>query len=337
MAQKAKQTFMQRVGAKLRAKVSSLTHKMRVYRAKRPHRSFRKTDRPHQKMGGRQIPPFTALVAATWRFVWTERRPFLKFAILYGAISYVAVGGMSQLDFVALREATLDVFGGDSAAVGTMFALFGGILGGGAAQAPSEIQQLLGALISFIFWLAIIWFARMRLAGKAVNVRDAFYSCGAPLVSSAAIVVIIVLQLLPSILALFGLMLAQSVGYATQGVEAMMAYSAVALVVILSAYWLAASMMALVVVTLPNMYPWRALSAASELVIGQRWRLALRLGLFVGVIMLIWVIVVALALLFDSWLRIDWLPILPVLMQLLAGWSLVVSGVYTYKLYRSLL
>lgn len=332
-AKKPKQTIKE----KIHLLAAKLKKRAAVYRARRPHRTFKKTQRPRQQLGGNPVPPVSFLLSDTLVFVWSEKRLFICLAFLYSAITYIFIGGISQFDFIALREATSDVIGGDLAAFGNMLVLFGGILGSATASAPSQLQQFLSVLIGFIFWLAIIWAARMRLAGKTVRMRDALYNCCGPLIPSFTILITILLQLVPSLLAVLGWSLLEMTGWIKGGVEAMIIITAIFLVFLLSAYWISGSLVALVIATLPGTYPWRALSAASELVIGQRWRLALHMGVISVLILVVWVVGIGLALVFDNWLRFDWFPIIPILVQLFSGVTLVVIAVYIYKLYRSLL
>lgn len=177
----------------------------------------------------------------------------------------------------------------------------------------------------------------MRLAGNKVKARDALYNCCAPLVPSIITVFIVVLQLLPAIAAGFIIATLQVGGVLTEGVEVMMFSIAAGLLIMLSAYWVSASLLSLAIVTLPGMYPWKALSAASELLIGQRWAIALRLAVMFVLICVLWGIVLLPALLLDGYLRFDWLPIVPVVVQLLSATSLIYASTYIYKLYRSLL
>jgi hypothetical protein len=337
MPQATKKTVKKVPKKRIAGLVQRAHGRIKTYIAKRPHRSFRRTYRPRQQLGGSPVPSIPALISDTSRFIWREKKLFGGLALIYSVFTYVVVGGLSQLDFIALREATSDVVGGNLAVLGTMFALFGGVVDGIALSTPSELQQFLGVLVPFIFWLAIVWAARMRLADQPVKIRDALYNCCAPLISSLVVLIALLVQLLPAILALFAWALADVSGWLNGGVAVMLFSFALILAFLLSAYWVSSSLLAMVVVTIPGMYPWRALSAASELVIGQRWRLALHVAVVALLIMIVWAVVVVLALYLDGWLRIDWLPLIPILIQMIAGLTIVLMAAYVYKLYRSLL
>lgn len=321
--------------------VKTLAQKTRAkaskYLSKRPHRSFRRTLRPRQKLGGKKLPGVLFLLKETNRFLMQEKWLYFKLAFLLALFTFLMVGGVSQLDFLGFKESTLQFFGGDFGAFGNSAALFVAAVTGSLAAPADPLQQFLGWLIGFIFWLSFIWAARMRIAGNVVKARDALYNACAPLISSAVLVGIVALQLLPAAGSLFLFTVLQTSGVIEGGVEVMLFSFAAALMFLLSSYWLAASLLSLVIVTLPGMYPWKALSSASELIIGQRWAVALRLAVLGVIILVIWGIVLLPALLLDGYLRWDWLPLVPIVFQLLTAISLVYGSIYVYKLYRSLL
>lgn len=307
----------------------------REYIAKRPHRSFKRTKpRPPAK----PLPPVWHLLRATWQTLRQEKKAFLIFGLLYAALTYLVIGGLEQADFVELKDVTLQVLRGEFGAIGQAAALFTASVSGltGIAMS-SEMQQLLSGLIAFIFWLAVIWFLRMRSAKQTVTVRDAFYNSGAPLVPSFLILVVAMLQALPAVLGVYLLSTAQAEQWVQSGVELMLFTIGAGLLALLSGYWLAGTLLSLVIVTLPQTYPWRALSAGSELVIGQRWRIAQRVVVLVVCLVIIWALLLIPALLLDNWLKFDWLPLIPVVAQAMAAFTLLFSATYVYKLYRSLL
>lgn len=308
-----------------------------LYRQKRPHRSFRKTINARQKIGGQPLPPVRHLVVDTWRFIVQEKKLFVSLGLIYSVVTFLVVGSISQLDLLGLKEVTQQTFSGELDSLSTVTALFTATVFGTIATSRSELQQFLAVFLGFLLWLAVVWTARMRLAGKAMQLREALYNCAAPLIPSFLIFLAIVLQLIPGAVAIFLITVAHSTGLLQSGVEVMAFSVAALLLAVLSLYWISTSLLALVVVTLPNMYPWQALSTASQLIIGQRWALALRL-VVLGVLVLVgWAVVLYPTLLLEGWLRFDWLPLVPIVVQLLSALSLVFGSVYVYKIYRSLL
>lgn len=304
---------------------------------KRPHRSFRRTRDARKKIGGQRVASVRALLTDSWLFLWQEKKLFAGLGLIYAVAAIIIVGGISQFDLLGLKEATQEAFAGEPSSAGTTVALFIATISGTVAASRSELQQFLAVLLGFLLWLAVVWTARMRLANKAMRLRDALYSCAAPLVPSFLLLLVLLAQLLPATVGAFLFAIAQSTGFLQSGVESMAFAIAAFLLCILSLYWLSSTFLAMIIVTLPNMYPFRALATASELVIGQRWALALRLVVLGVVVFVGWVIVLGLALVVDGWLKFDWLPLVPIVAQLLSALTLVYGSIYVYKIYRSLL
>lgn len=325
------------------AKIQSLPASYRAWLQKRfdknPHRSFRRT-RAHV----RRQSLFVITVKGSWRlvsetlvFIWRQRRIALWLGLLYAVLAYFLVGGVSQVDYNAFKDASQKVFGGEVGAITTAFSLFGAAFSGALSSQPSELQQFLSAFLAIFFWLALVWAARMLSAGKTIKLRGALYNSGGPFVPTLVILGVICLQLIPAAVGVFAYAAVTNGQWVQGGVESMAFAGAMIGLCLLSLYWLTASMVGLVVVTLPGMYPLRALATARDLVVDRRWSIVARLIVASILLVLIWAAVLVPAFLLDNWLRFSWLPLIPVAMQLLFAFSLVFLSVYTYKLYRSLL
>lgn len=311
-----------------------LAARRRAFLKNRPHRSFKKT-RP-----ARTQPALASIKQNTidsFKTIWQDRRLFAGLMAVYAVVTAVFIGAIAQADFVELKEATLQVFGGSFDSLGTVATLLSSTMSGAFNTGLTELQQFLAMLFAASFWLSIIWALRMRLAEQKINVRDALYNSAAPLVSYVLVGFFIVMQLTPGAVGLFVLNMAMGGGFLQGGVEIMMFSVAAFLLCCLSIYWMSASVTALVVVTLPQMYPWHAMQMASELAIGRRLRLvrhviALAVSLFIT-----WSAVLLTVLILDAWLRFDWLPLLPIAVQILSAWTVLYAATYIYRLYRSML
>lgn len=308
--------------------------KWRGYVAKRPHRSFRKTKPPLTMPELATLPSNTV---GTFKTIWKERRLLGVLVVVYMAVTYVFVGGIAQTDFVDLKNATLDVFGGKFNSAGTAFSLLTSTMSGAFSGNMNELQQFLAVLIGIVFWLTLVWALRMRFADKAIKARDAMYNAGTPLVSYAVLLSFIVLQLAPGAIGVAVFTAGQAGSYFQGGVEVMSFAAAAFLLVCLSIYWLSGSLVSLVIVTLPQMYPWRALQIAGELAHYRRVRLLQHTLWLVISLFVIWAAVLLPALLLDAWLHFDWLPLIPLIVQLLGALTLVYASTYVYRLYRSML
>jgi len=108
---------------------------------------------------------------------------------------------------------------------------------------------------------------------------------------------------------------------------------------LLSLYWMMSTFIALIVVTLPGMYPFQAIKTAGDLVIGRRFRILLRIIWMAITVIVAWVLVMIPVILFDTWLKGLWpaiqgLPIIPFVLLGLGSLTIVWSASYVYLLYR---
>ena len=311
-----------------------LGKKHKTYIAARPHRSFRRTKKRKNQP---QLASIKSVLLGSFKTIRENKGLFFGLGLIYVLVTYIFVGGIAQGDFVDLKTATVQVFGGSFNSLGTVFSLLTSTMSGAFNTNLTELQQFLAIFIAFMFWLTLIWALRMRFADQKIKIRAALYNAGAPLVPYVVIILIIILQLTPGAIGVFIFSTAQNGTYLQGGVEVMAFAAAAFLLCCLSLYWLAGSLLSLVIVTLPDMYPWRALSIASELVIGRRVRLIGHIFALIAMLFLIWVVFLLPTLLVDSWLRWNWLPLVPIMVQLLGAFTLIYAATYIYKLYRSLL
>lgn len=285
----------------------------------------------------KQVPP--TKLPSVWRlleetifFIVHQKKIFISLGIIYAIISYVVVGGVSQVNLVDFKQSSQAI-----GQAGQIMVLLGATLSGELSRTSTELQQFLGGIISLIFWLALVWAARMLLAGKKIKVRDALYNSSAPIVPTIMLLCLIALQLLPAAIGLYIFSIAQLEHWVQSGLEVLL-FGTVALgLCLVSIYWLSSSLLALVVVALPQTYPGRALSAAKQLVKGQRWRTILYILALLATILLVWIFILVPIIILDSSLGWNWLPLIPLTIQLLNAFSLVFASVYFYKMYRNLL
>ncbi|HXH27193.1 MAG TPA: hypothetical protein VNG90_04820 [Candidatus Acidoferrum sp.] len=302
-----------------------------------PHHSFRAT--PYLKKDRL----FRAHAKEAWllmtesaTLIYKNRRFFIWMIIIYAVVTYILVGGVSQIDYASLKKQSSNLANGLDV-VTTSLVYFGAALTGGLTEAPNPMQQFLSGLLILIFWLATIWSARMLLAGKKIKVRDAFYGGMTPIISTTLLFLVLTMQLIPAGLGLFSL----SVGltqYWITNIASGLAFGVAALLsCLLSLYWLSGSIVALAVVALPGTYPLRALDDARTLAMGKRWEIVLRIVVAAALQLLVWGAILVPTFALDRWLNLPWLPLVPIMIQLMGGFSTIFTSVYVYKLYRSLL
>jgi hypothetical protein len=101
-------------------------------------------------------------------------------------------------------------------------------------------------------------------------------------------------------------------------------------------YWICSSFIALIIVALPGVYPFRAISAAGDLVVGRRLKLVLRLLFMMLPVILMWLIALVPAILIDGWLGLTWQPLVPIVVLFLTTLTLIWCATYIYLLYRKM-
>ena len=180
---------------------------------------------------------------------------------------------------------------------------------------------------------------RALLAGRKPKLRDALYNAGAPILPTLMIVLLLAIQLIPIAIAAIGVGVLLPYGMIDAGVIAMIFWVAVVLLVMLSLYWVTSTLIALVVVTLPGMYPMQALRAAGDLVVGRRLRILFRLLWLLIIVAMGWFVVMVPVILFDAWLKgvlpmISWLPVVPLALLVMGTVTIIWSASYIYLFYR---
>jgi hypothetical protein len=188
-------------------------------------------------------------------------------------------------------------------------------------------------------WMTSVWLLRNILAGHKIKLRDGLYSAGAPIISTFIVALVFVVQLLPLALALIGYAAASATGLLSGGVEAMLFWIAAGFLALLSIYWSTSTFFALVIVTLPGMYPFKALQIAGDLVVGRRLRILLRLLWMIVVAIVTWAIIMIPIIMIDGWAKdtwsaIYWVPTIPIILLLLGSLTIIWISSYVYLFYR---
>lgn len=316
--------------------------KVHSYKARRPHRSFRLTRR-RDYVRTLQLPGYVAFTHSVNQTLWRHRKLFIGFGSIYALLTLALVGIGSQETYTTLtttlNETGADIFEGDFGQVGQAALLFLSIGTSGLSGTLSEVQQIYAAILALLVWLTTVWLLRNLLAGHKVRMRDGLYNAGAPIISTFLVALVLVVQLLPIAVAIIGYSAAVSSGLLAGGVEAMLFWVAALLLGALSLYWITSTFFALIMVTLPGMYPMRALRTAGDMVLGRRLRILLRLLWMLATLFVTWAVVLIPVILLDTWLKslwpdIQWLPIIPVVILLLSTLTIIWSSGYVYLLYR---
>lgn len=307
---------------------------------RRPHRSFRLTRR-RDYVRPWNLPGYWSFTNEVRLLLWSNKWLFAKFIALYSVFSYIIIGLLSQ-DNIELLGQSVNQLGGNVVAgelsgLVQNFAIFTGVFTGAFSQSLTESQQVYSGILFLIGWLTAVWLLRQILAGhKKIKLRDGLYSSGSPLVSTFLILMVLMVQLLPFAVAILAYGVADSVDIFSDVLFTTMFWIVELLLVVVSAYWITSTAIALVVVTLPGMYPLKSLKASSDLVIGRRLRILYRLAWLLVSVLVLWAIVLLPVILINQIDLLSDIPIAPIAVLLLNSATLLWTSTYIYLLYRKL-
>ena len=200
-------------------------------------------------------------------------------------------------------------------------------------------QGVMLALLVLMTWLTAVWLLREILLGLKPKLRDGLYNATAPLISTSVVLLILLIQLSPVGIMALAYSALVSVHILTEGFGMMLFGLLAASVLTLVLYWVTSTIIALVVVALPGMYPMRAIQAASDLVVGRRLRIMLRIVWAFVYSSAIWCVVMVSLVLLERGLssKLKWLesvPIVPFAGAFMMALLFVWLAAYIYLLYR---
>lgn len=314
---------------------------IRAFMKRRPHRSFRLTRR-RDYVRSLKLPGYWAFTASVFLRLREHKWLFILIAVFYALLGVLLGTVTSQATYTQIsdlfKEGGKEVFEGSWGTIGQAVLLSLAALNGGSSGL-SDVQQVYAVLLFLLAWLTTVWLLRELLAGSRPRARDGIYNSAAPLVSTLLVVAVLLVQLVPvGVLAVVYSALA-GIGMLSSGLGAFL-FSMLSLVVIaLTLYWITSTFIALVVVTLPGMYPMQALRIAGDLVVGRRTRILYRLLWLLLTIIIPWLVIMTPIILFDSWLRDIWVwyravPVAPIAAAVMGALSTVWACSYIYLLYR---
>lgn len=308
---------------------------------RRPHRSFKRTRRRDYRRS-LQLPgyhAFTFYVVGELKRHW---RTFVLLAVAYSLLMVVLGGVTNQANYTQISDLLNDSSGALASNGLDKLGQAGLLLLATFVSGPGNIttdQQIYLAIILMFVWLTTVWLLREYKLGRKPALRDGLYNAGAPFVSTLIVLIVLVLQLLPTgivALAYSGLI---SVGLVSSGFGSMLFWSIAAIVAALVLYWVTSTLIALVVVTLPGMYPFRALRASGDLVVGRRLRIMYRILWAFGPVALAWIVIMVPLVLLNTWLTGMWswvsnIPAMPIAAAMLGAATVIWISGYVYLLYR---
>lgn len=339
---------LRQVARKVKIKAKSIKAKISEARSKHLHlhKSFRRSYR-EDYLRKTETPGLLSHAMLTFKTIFSHWRTFLPFIILMMILYIFAVGLMSEDFYLQFQDSIDDTSAelaggeiGNFAKAGLL--LLSTITTGGLDAGMDEVQMVFMIILFLVMWLVTIFLLRHFLAGEKLKLRDALYNALSPLISTLLIFIVIFIQALPLMLVIITYSAAVATGFLDTPFYALVYFCFAALMLLLSGYLLSSSIMALVAVTSPGMYPMTALFAASDLMAGRRIKFILRLIYLLFVIVLCFVIVMLPIILLDLWFKSVWTwlegwPIVPFFLLMMTCFAFIYLTTYLYLYYRWLL
>ncbi|MBR1802331.1 hypothetical protein IJ768_03895 [Candidatus Saccharibacteria bacterium] len=310
------------------------------------HKSFKRSYR-EDYLRETPLPGLLSHANATFKVIFSNWKLFLSLILLVLIFNIILVGLMSEDSYNtfkdALEETNENLAQGQLGSIGKAgLLLIGTVTTGGLSRGMTEVQQVFMVLLGVIIWLTTIYLTRHILAGHKIKLRDGLYNALTPLVSTICVVGVIFLELIP----IFAVIITYSAAIATEFLAtpfyALVYFIFASLMILLSAYLLSSSLLALIAVTAPGLYPMTALNTASDIIAGRRIRFIIRLLFVFFILALCWIVVMLPIILLDTALKanIEWLngiPIVSFFLLFMTLFSVVYMSIYFYLFYRKLL
>lgn len=310
-----------------------------------PHKSFRRSYREDYRRK-LEVPGMMYHIFKTFKMIFKNWKLFLPFLVLTVVLNAIFVGIMSETSYAdyqdILDDTSLQIAGGDIGSVAKAgLLLISTITTGGLSGESNEAAVVFGVLIFLIIWLVTIFLLRHILAGHKVKLRDGLYNAMTPLISTFVVFVVAIIQCIPIFLLIIAYSAAVQTEFLTTPFYALVFFIFAALMIIISGYLLSSSLIAMVAVSAPGLYPMRALHTASDLMMGRRIRFILRLVALIIVLALVWVIVMLPLILFDMWMKtFEWtsgIPFIPICLAMMTCFTAMYVTTYLYLYYRWML
>ena len=300
-----------------------------------PHRSFYLTTHA-QAVRQINISGYLRFVHEVGRLIWDNRWLYFKALLVLSVAILIGFGLGTQDTYNQTRDAlqSLDLnwfvqlVGELTQAVISSFTV------------ADANRQTFVMLFIMVAWMALIYIVRHIYGGRTkMKLRDAIYNSSSAIVSLLIILVVVLIQLLPLAIALISYSAVTGAGYINEGIEIenMAAWCALAAIAILTVYWMVTSLLSLITVTIPGIYPLRAYFETSVLMAGRRIKILLRVLMMFVPIILLWLVVLVPTILIDAHFKFTNFPLVQIVTTMLLSATLIWVSAYMYMLYRRLL
>ena len=331
----------------LRIKFLEIKGKIKEKRGRRVrlHKSFRRSYR-EDYVREIEVPGIMYHIFASFKIIFKNWKLFLPLLLIVVVLNAVLVGIMSESTYTQFRDVldqtSVEIAGGDIGNVAKAgLLLISTVTTGGLSGESSEAAAVFGVIIFLIIWLTTVFLLRHRLAGHAVKLRDGLYNAMTPLVSTFVVFAVAMLECIPIFLLVIVYSAAVQTDFLATPFYALVFFIFALLMILISGYLLSSTLMALVAVSAPGLYPMKAMHAASDLMMGRRVKFILRIVALMLALGIMWAIVMLPLIVFDLWMKtFEWtegIPFVPVCLNIMTCFTAMYISTYLYLYYRWML
>lgn len=312
----------------------------------RLHRSFRRSYREDYNRPF-EGPGLLSHAVTSFKIIFKNWKIFLPLVLLVAVLNVFLVGLMNEDTFVQLQksidETSEDIQMGK---LGTFaksgLLLVSTITTGGLAQNQTEVQQIFATLLFIITWLVTIYLLRHILAKHKVKLRDGLYNALAPFISTLIVGLVIFIEAIPAMIVIIAYSAAVATDFLSTPFYALIFFIFAALLTLLSVYLISSSLVAMVAVSAPGLYPLVAIHTANDLLAGRRIKFIIRVLYLIVTLVVVWVIVMLPLIALDLFLKsilpvLSGLPFVSFELLVMSCFSTVYATAYLYLYYRRLL
>lgn len=315
------------------------------HKALKLHKSFKRSYREDYKREF-ETPGILAHLAETFKTISKNWKMFGLLMLLVIIANVVLVGIMSEETYTqfqnVLDDTSEEIMGGEIGNVAkASLLLISTITTGGLSTSMSEVQTVFAVILFLIIWLVTIFILRHTMAGHKIKLRDALYNSGSPIISTFIVLAYVILDCVPIFIFIVAYSTAIQTDFLATPFYALLFFIFSALMFLISGYLLSSSIIAMIAVTAPGLYPMKAIHTARDLMMGRRIKFIIRiLALFLTLI-IIWAVVMIPIILFDLWMKtFEWtagIPFIPIILQIMTVFTAIFATAYFYIYYRWML
>lgn len=310
------------------------------------HHSFKRSYR-EDYVRGLQAPGLVAHATSTLKIIFKNWKLFGGLLAIIVFMNVVFVGLMSEDTYQTVQDSIDESsevlqYGEVGRVAKSGLLLISTVATGGLTKGMTEVQQVFAFFFSAVTILVVVYYLRHLMAGNHPKIRDGLYNALTPLISTMLVLILVFIHLIPIFLFTIVYSTAIATDFLSQPLYAFLFWLFGSLLILLSAYLLPGSILALCASTVPGIYPMQAVHATTDMIQGRRTKFIIRMFFAMLFMAVIWVIVMLPLIWLDLVLKqnIEWvegIPFIPLMLQIMTTFTVIYLTSYIYLFYRRML